>query len=57
MNTSPILYSFGNIQSNDIDNIIQHQSELSKKIKMLSNNVSSNHISEGEILSSSSSYN
>lgn len=57
MNTSPILYSFGNIQSNDIDNIIQRQSELSKKIKMLSNNVSSNHISEGEILSSSSSYN
>ena len=64
-NASPIMYSFGNVDNanllpntninKDIDNIIQRQSELSKKIKMLSNNSSANHISEGEVLSSSSS--
>ena len=64
-NASPIMYSFGNVDTpnllpntninKDIDNIIQRQSELSKKIKMLSNNSSANHISEGEVLSSSSS--
>ena len=64
-NASPIMYSFGNVDNanllpntninKDIDNIIQRQSELSKKIKMLSNNSSASHISEGEVLSSSSS--